>query len=62
MRYVKSPMWKVSASPEELREVARMDRELADLRGRAKALAKQRYVLTNRLTVRARDRASRETA
>jgi hypothetical protein len=59
MRYVSSPLWKASASPDEMREVARLDRELAELRKRAKALAKDRYVLTNRLTVRARDRASR---
>lgn len=57
MRYVRNALWKQAATSDEKREIARLDKELAKLRERAKKLAVERNAIANRATVRARYRA-----
>lgn len=56
MRTVKNALWKDSATPEERAAVERIDHKLEQLRARSRALARERYAITNRATVRTRSR------
>jgi cell division protein FtsB len=54
MRKTDNPLWKQAATPEERREIDRLDRELAKLKKQSRKLSSERNFIANRCTVRAR--------
>lgn len=54
MKKTDNPLWQQAATPEERREIQRIDKELAKLRKQTRALSVERNFIANRATVRAR--------
>jgi hypothetical protein len=52
----KKALWYISATPEERDEVAIIDDRIAKLNERRRELTQRRCTITNRCTVRTRDR------
>jgi 7-keto-8-aminopelargonate synthetase-like enzyme len=52
------PLWEKGATPDERREIKRLDKEIAKLRKQSRALSVERNFIANRATVRARYQAS----
>ena len=54
-----NPLWKQGATPEERKEIERIDKELVRLRKQTRALSVERNLLANRALVRARYEAGK---